>query len=98
LQEEGTFAGAGHAPCSQTVLLRDLSRVGLRFLHGEELFPGERCGIVLPNKSHMRLEVIWCRRMGAGVYMSGCRFFSIAAPAKAEDEEEDASEAGSAGG
>lgn len=97
LQEEGTFASAGRAPSSQTVLLRDLSRGGLRFLHGGELFPAERCSIVLPNGSRMRLEVIWCRRMGAGVYMSGCRFFSIAAPAKVEGEEEGDSEAASDG-
>ena len=87
LVEEGTFADAGHAPSSQTVLLRDLSRGGLRFLHGGQLFPGERCGIKLPNGSSMRLEVMWCRRVGAGIYMSGCRFFSIAAPVSAEGEE-----------
>lgn len=92
LLEEGTFADAGHAPCSQTVLLRDLSRGGLRFLHGRELFPSERCAIKLPNGSNMRLEVMWCRRMGAGIYMSGCRFFSIAARSNAEGEEDAASE------
>ena len=96
LAAEGTYAAAGHAPCTQTVLLRDLSRGGLRFLHGGQLFPGERCGIKMPNGSAMRLEVIWCRRMGAGIYMSGCRFFTAAA-AKSDDEEAGDSEATAAG-
>ena len=98
LQGEGTFAAAGHAPCTQTVLLRDLSRGGLRFLHGGQLFPGERCGIKMPNGSAMRLEVIWCRRMGAGIYMSGCRFFSVAARAEADDEEVEHSDVTAADG
>ncbi|HEV7279593.1 MAG TPA: PilZ domain-containing protein [Pirellulaceae bacterium] len=97
LVAEGTYADAGHAPCSQTVLLRDLSRGGLRFLHGAELFPGERCGIKLPNGSAMRLEVMWCRRMGAGIYMSGCRFFSLAAPAKDDGRSGDDAEVDAAG-
>jgi hypothetical protein len=92
LQEEGTFIGAGRLPRSQTVLLRDVSRGGLRFLHGGELFPAERCSVVLPNGSDMRIEVVWCRRMGAGIYMSGCRFFSIAASAKVEGEDKAAGE------
>jgi hypothetical protein len=87
---EGTYAPAGPISYSQTVLLRDLSRGGLRFLHGAQLFPGERCEITLPNGVKKRLEAIWCRRVSAGLYMSGCRFLSVDKQEIDETEDEEA--------
>lgn len=90
LLSEGTYAPAGPTSFSQTILLRDLSRGGLRFLHGAQLFPGERSEIVLPNGIKKRLEAVWCRRVGPGLYMSGCRFLTIDKASMNEEEKEEA--------
>lgn len=61
---------------SQSVLLRDLSRSGLRFLHGAELFPGDLGSIQFASGPLLKLRVVWCRSVDRGVFMSGCSFRS----------------------
>jgi hypothetical protein len=56
------------------MLTRDISRGGMNFLHKAQTFPGQLIDLVLPNGQERRLEVMWCRRLGAGCYTSGCRF------------------------
>lgn len=56
------------------VLTRDISRGGMNILHKAQMFPGQLIDLILPNGQERRLEVMWCRRLGAGCYTSGCRF------------------------
>ncbi len=70
----GSYAPSGHPPQSQDVLLRDMSRGGMRFLHGSQLFPGEICSIKLPAGQILKIEVVWCRRIAPGTFTAGCSF------------------------
>ena len=92
METEGTYAPAGPVPYSQTLLLRDLSRGGIRFLHGAQLYPGERTEIRLPNGAKKRLEVVWCRRLARGVYMTGARFLTVDKQSIDETEDQDGEE------
>ena len=56
------------------VLTRDISRGGMNILHKSQLFPGQLVDVVLHDGNRRRLEVRWCRRLGAGCYTAGCRF------------------------
>ena len=56
------------------MLTRDISRGGMNILHKTQLFPGQLVDVVLHDGNHRRLEVKWCRRLGAGCYTAGCRF------------------------
>lgn len=74
LESEATFAAAGFANGWQHVWLRDVSRGGLRLIHGAQLFPSERCSLTLASGVEMRIEVVWCRRLAANVFVSGCHY------------------------
>jgi hypothetical protein len=71
---------------SQTILLRDLSRGGLRFLHGEKLYPGDLGSVQFATGASLPLRVVWCRRLERGVFMSGCRFNGKPAIAESEGD------------
>ena len=64
----------GAAPLQKFVLTCDLSRTGLRLLHNEQLFPGQRIDMVLNGQPPRPTEVVWCRRLAPGRYSIGCRF------------------------
>jgi hypothetical protein len=55
------------------VYLRDISRTGIGFLHADELFPGEECRLILPQKE-LHLNIVLCRRQGPRCYVIGARF------------------------
>lgn len=74
LQVQRRSQSPSEALPTQTVLLRDLSRSGLRILHGARLLPGDVGAVELVNGSRLPLRVIWCRRLDRDVFMSGCRF------------------------
>jgi hypothetical protein len=74
LVPESTYLDAGYASPVQHVLLRNLSRGGVRLLHGSELFPGENFELKLPTGKKLRLKVVWCVRHQPGVYVTGCHF------------------------
>jgi hypothetical protein len=74
LEPDSTYAESGYASATQDVLLCNLSRGGVRILHGGELFPGEMCLLTLRTGTRLRLEVVWCRRLERGIYVSGCYF------------------------
>ena len=59
------------------VLTRDLSRGGMSLLHKEQLFPQQIIDVVLQDGLVRRLEVMWCRRLGAGCFSAGCRFIKL---------------------
>ncbi len=56
------------------VYTKDISRCGMAFLHGEQLFPRERMTVLLPDGSSQPLEVVRCRRVGPRCYEIGARF------------------------
>jgi hypothetical protein len=69
--------GKGAAqPGQRYVLTCDLSRTGLRLLHNEQLFPGQRLDIILNGQPPRQTEVVWCKRLDKGRYAVGCRFAS----------------------
>jgi hypothetical protein len=80
LQSQPTFASAGHATVSQDVWLRDISRGGVRFIHGAQLFPGERSVLTLSTGVQLQLETVWCRRVEGILFVSGCHFVTDADP------------------
>lgn len=80
LESAGTFACSGFPPQSQSVLMRDISRGGVRFVHGAEIFPGERFELRLPIGRRMHVQASWCRRIASGIYVTGCRFVSEPGP------------------
>ncbi len=61
-------------PVHCQVLTRDISRGGMNILHKSQLFPGQCLDVVLHDGQRRRLEIMWCRRLGAGCYTAGCRF------------------------
>jgi len=74
LEPASTYADSGYISATQDVLLCNLSRGGVRILHGGELFPGESCRLALLSGKRLRVEVVWCRRLERGIYVSGCQF------------------------
>lgn len=56
------------------VMLRDLSRGGVGFLHSEEMFPGEYARLVFPNGTERHLQIKRCRRTGPKCYFVGAEF------------------------
>jgi hypothetical protein len=80
LESEATFASSGFANGWQHVWLRDVSRGGVRLIHGSQLFPSERCALTLASGVEMRLEVVWCRRLAASVFVSGCHYMRAEEP------------------
>lgn len=70
----GDTQSGGDSGTSCQFLTRDISRSGLNLLHKQQLFPGQKIDVVLTDGQERQLEVIWCRRLGAGSYSAGCRF------------------------
>ena len=61
------------------ILVRDVSRRGLRFLFDQQLFPGEQLKIWLPE-AELTAEVTRCRRLGPRCYEIGVRLASALTP------------------
>lgn len=72
-----TFPALERGAICHQVWMRDMSRGGLRIIHGEQLFPGERCTLKLPNGASLTLEIIWCHRLTSGLYVTGCSFGQV---------------------
>ena len=62
------------------ILVRDVSRRGMRFLFDQQLFPGEKLRIWLPE-AELRGDVMRCRRLGPRCYEVGVRLADALAPA-----------------
>jgi hypothetical protein len=65
---------SGFEPAQRFVLTCDLSRTGLRLLHNEQLFPGQRVDVMLNGQPARAMEVVWCKRIAPKRYAVGCRF------------------------
>ena len=75
-------------PLHCQMLTRDISRGGMNVLHKAQLFPGQFIDVILHDGQQRRLEVMWCRRLGAGCYTAGCRFVRADGSSPDEDEAE----------
>jgi hypothetical protein len=61
-------------PQRHNVVVADLSRGGLRFLHSEQLFPGELAIIQIAAGKQMHIEVARCRKIADCCYEVGAMF------------------------
>ena len=59
------------------VLVRNVSRCGIGFWHGEAMYPLEQALIVLPNGVQRILEVRRCRRVGPSCFEIGGEFSEL---------------------
>ena len=56
------------------VVVRDVSRVGVGFLHSTQMFPQETAKFAFPNWTERVLTVTRCRRLGPKCYLIGAEF------------------------
>lgn len=61
-------------PQRHKVIVADLSRRGLRFLHCEQAFPGEFAMIQIAAGKQMHVEVARCRKIAESCYEVGAKF------------------------
>jgi len=73
LRTESTLSAIPRAEEFHIVILRDLSRTGVGFLHAAQLFPEEQCELWLPTRI-TEVVVSNCRRLGSRCYLIGARF------------------------
>lgn len=59
------------------VLVRNVSRCGIGFWHGEAMYPLEQALIVLPNGVRRILEIRRCRRVGPSCFEIGGEFSEL---------------------
>jgi len=59
------------------VMIRDVSRGGIGFLHSEEMFPDEKARFVFLNGTERGLIVKRCRRIGPKCYQIGAEFDEV---------------------
>jgi len=70
------------------VVMRDISRSGVSFLHSEQVFPTEQLMLVMPDCKPRCIEVMRCRQINEACYEVGANFIqkfrsSAAAPSPA---------------
>jgi hypothetical protein len=58
----------------QLVLVRNISRSGIGFLHHEQLFPRERFTLWVEGRRRVEIEIARCRRLHAGCFDIGATF------------------------
>jgi hypothetical protein len=61
-------------PQRHSVVVADLSRRGLRFLHSEQVFPGELAIIQIASGKQLHIEVVRCRKIADCCYEIGATF------------------------
>ena len=56
------------------VVLRDVGRGGVGFLHSQQLYPSERLRLIFPDLQTHYIEVVRCRKLGDHYFEVGARF------------------------
>ncbi len=84
LQYRQTFPSLPRPAFTYTVYTKDISRSGVSFLHGEQLYPSEQMILILPDGKPRRIQVVRCRRIGPSCFEIGACF---AGPSPAASEE-----------
>ncbi len=62
------------------VILCDISRSGVRFLHSEQILPTEQMLLVMPDFKRRYVEIVRCRRLGDRYFEIGARFVKCLRP------------------
>src|SRR5687768_15102357 len=74
VEYQGGLPAWPRTPQRHHVLIADLSRRGLRFMHSEQLFPGELALIQVAGGKQMHIEVARCRKIADFCYEVGAKF------------------------
>ncbi len=56
------------------IVMRDISRSGISFLHSEQVFPTEQLMLVMPDCKPRCIEVVRCRRINQSCYEVGASY------------------------
>ena len=73
LETETTLPSFERQSTRGIVMLRDISRWGVGFLHAEQLYPLEHCRLWLPTRK-ATVRVTACRKFGPQCYLIGAQF------------------------
>jgi hypothetical protein len=68
LEYHSTLPGLDRAPACFRVYTLDISRNGVSFLHGEQLFPAERMRLLLADGRWLGVEIVRCRKIQDGCF------------------------------
>ncbi len=74
LQYRQTFPSLPRPALFYTVYTKDISRSGVAFLHGEQLYPSEQMILVLPDGKPRVIQVVRCHRIGPSCFEIGAHF------------------------
>ncbi|MCS7305623.1 MAG: PilZ domain-containing protein [Thermoguttaceae bacterium] len=74
LQYQQSFPTLPRPPFCYTVYTKDISRSGVAFLHGEQLYPCEQMILILPDGKPRKIEVVRCHRIATNCFEIGARF------------------------
>ena len=74
LEYRQTFPSLDRPSGWHRIFTNGLSRGGLSFLHGEQLFPRERMRILLPGQELKCIEIAWSSRVQERCFRVGARF------------------------
>lgn len=75
-----TFPALPRPAIAYTVYTKDISRGGIGFLHGEQLFPSEQMILILPDGKARLIQVVRCRRIGPNCFEIGAQFAGNPSP------------------
>ncbi len=56
------------------IVMRDISRSGVSFLHSEQVYPTEQLMLIMPDGKPRSIEVMRCRRLSNQCYEVGANF------------------------
>jgi hypothetical protein len=76
LQHRQSLLALPRAETWYKVYAKDVSRGGVGFLHGEQLFPLEQMNLVLPDGRSRPIEVVRCRRIQERCFEIGAVFIA----------------------
>ena len=74
LQYRRSFPSLVRAAQWHKIVIQDVSRSGLGFLHSEQLFPAEQLMLVMPDCKPRSIEVARCRKLSEACYEIGATF------------------------
>jgi hypothetical protein len=74
LKYQKTFPWLRRPDTFSRIAIRGVSRVGVGFLHSEQMFPKEIAKFAFPNGTERVLTVTRCRRLGPKCYHIGAEF------------------------
>ncbi len=74
LQHATTIKALPRAVEWHKVVLLDVGRGGVAFLHSRQLYPSERLQLIFPDLRPHYIEVVRCRKLGSQYFEVGAQF------------------------